>query len=298
MSRFQCANYTTIIERRLDWKMNMITLHSDGGSQDFYLQDHFGIPFADEILKRLCQLLAVRDMTFEASLIASNEFDIIPASNDFDDDFYVMRTRKSVLDYEYWRKQLRAKNDTGVSFRNAWKNISRVIQEMRPEDHLLQKDIYVRFIVCEYDDKLDVSSNPENWREEFLSRSLDNNQALFDIKNSPKISKYGLNFRSKTEIKMYEHLVARGLFILPLLVAVMGSHRIRREPDFVIAYDGRIGVLEIHGEAWHPPETYEKEAERRRSMRNLGVAVYEVFSAKRCWNEPDTVVDEFLKAFN
>jgi len=92
-------------------------------------------------------------------------------------------------------------------------------------------------------------------------------------------------------------LVKLGLLVFPLPVAVLGKQRIYKEPDFVVCYKGKFGILEIHGDVWHPPQTAAKEHERRREFTQLGINVYEIFDATRCWNEPERVVDDFLKAF-
>ena len=85
--------------------------------------------------------------------------------------------------------------------------------------------------------------------------------------------------------------------MLPLPLAVLGRRHRYKEPDFVVCHKGRCGVLEIHGDKWHPPETAAEEHERRREFVNLGITIFEIFDAGRCWRDPDGVVDEFLKAF-
>ena len=84
---------------------------------------------------------------------------------------------------------------------------------------------------------------------------------------------------------------------MPLPVVVMGINEKYKEPDFVVCYKGKVGVLEIHGEQWHPPETAATEHERRREFTKLGVNVYEIFDSKRCWDNPEGVVDDFIQAF-
>ncbi len=107
----------------------------------------------------------------------------------------------------------------------------------------------------------------------------------------------GLNFRSKTEIKVFDALIRKGLLVLPLPVAVMGSSKKYKEPDFVVCFKGKVGILEIHGDKWHPPETAAEEHERRREFtKALGVSVYEIFGADRCWDDPDGVVSDFIQA--
>ncbi len=147
---------------------------------------------------------------------------------------------------------------------------------------------FVRFVVVHAD------INIPTYNEDEISGF---NQAKFTFKDSKKIEHDGISFRSRTEIVIYEALIKRGLLIFPLPVAVMGRKGTLKEPDFVVSYNGRIGILEIHGDKWHPPETAAKEHERRRAFAKLGVNVYEIFGADRCQKDPDGVVNDFLLAF-
>jgi hypothetical protein len=276
----------------------MVFLYSSGGSGQFELVDFPSSSFAqEEIYLNACKLLVARGNQLAAELLATNSFEIRECRNDFNDEFHILRTFRDTHGYEEWRRILEESNDLKRSYKAAFTAIANVINEMNNQDFFFNKSLYIRFVICEHAMET-VGDENQDWRTEFASLSNEiSNQALFDFANKPKYKKDGLNFRSKTEIKIYETLVQRGLLIFPLPVAVLGNPKVKREPDFVIAYKGKIGILEIHGEMWHPPETAAKEAERRRSLRNLGVAVYEVFDAHRCWHDPETVVNEFLKAF-
>lgn len=272
----------------------MIVLYHGGGSPSLKIDDNSDIPEQDDIYRNTCQLLIARGKTLAADILARNDFQTHRATNDFNDDFWVLKLLETTSRYEKWRKLMLAEDEQSEEFRIALSDIASVIKEQCYIDEISGKTTHIRFIVCVHDST--QSDEDTDWRSEYLS-SKSNNQALFDFDDSEKLQKYGLNFRSKTEIKIYESLVSRGLFVLPLPVAVLGKNSIRREPDFVVAYDGKIGVLEIHGEQWHPVETYAKETDRRRHMRHLGISVYEVFDARRCWNDPEGVVEEFLGTF-
>ncbi len=82
---------------------------------------------------------------------------------------------------------------------------------------------------------------------------------------------------------------------MPLPVAVMGARAKYKEPDFVICHRGKWGILEIHGEEYHPPETAAKEHARRREFQELGVETYEIYDATECYNNPAKVVEQFLR---
>ena len=238
----------------------------------------------------------VRGLSKSAEILADNDFNIVAATNFFEDEFYVLKVGKATEGYEFWRKLLLPDSEHKEQFEQVFSDIAEVINEGRYKDKERNERIKIRFVVCEHN--INLSDGEDDWRNAYIaSRQGTNNQALFDFEDGNKLTRYGLNFRSKTEIKIYEELVKRELFILPLPVAILGNHSQRREPDFVIAYQGKVGVLEIHGKQWHPPETASQESERRRLMRNLGIAVYEVFDARKCWQQTEAVVDEFLQAF-
>jgi len=121
------------------------------------------------------------------------------------------------------------------------------------------------------------------------------NQCLFKFPDSQAFEYQGLVFRSRTEIKIFEAFLKRRVLICPLPVAVMGKSGNYREPDFLVFYQGRSGILEIHGDWFHTPETAAQEHDRRRRFIDLGVNQYEIYDAKVCYNEPHRVVTDFLR---
>lgn len=120
------------------------------------------------------------------------------------------------------------------------------------------------------------------------------NQCRFQFSDSQLYEYHGLTFRSRTEIKIFEALLRRRVLVFPLPVAALGEAANYREPDFVLFYKGRSGILEIHGDRFHTPETAAQEHERRRRFIDLGVNEYEIYDAAGCYNEPDRVVNDFL----
>jgi hypothetical protein len=102
------------------------------------------------------------------------------------------------------------------------------------------------------------------------------NQALFDYHDQKLYKHQGLQFRSLTEVRIYDALIRRRLLVFPLPVAVLGDVGMYREPDFLVfGRNGRSGILEIHGSQFHPPETAAQEHDRRRRFVDLGVNEYE-----------------------
>lgn len=175
---------------------------------------------------------------------------------------------------------------------DAQETLRQTINEVLPQDfeQLEQQEVSSLFV------RLEPSLPWPAWREELLKSFTTgaHNQALFVFPNAPKIEHHGLRFRSQTEIRIYAAFLKKGILVFPLPLAVMGRPSVYREPDFLVCHQGHWGILEIHGEEFHPPETAAKEHERRRMFRELGVVTYEIYDASRCYNQPDQVVSEFL----
>ena len=134
-----------------------------------------------------------------------------------------------------------------------------------------------------------VEVDPE-WRSELLElargRGVDN-QAV-----APRAAHIwkNLRFRSKSEVRIAEALDRAGVLFLPNCRARLevSAARENREADFLVCAEGRWGVLEVDGE-----RTADDHG-RDRLFRAHGVRVVEHFHADRCYNEPDSVVREFL----
>lgn len=121
------------------------------------------------------------------------------------------------------------------------------------------------------------------------------NQARFFFEDGQRHEHHGLVFRSRTEIKIFEALMKRHVLFCPLPVAVMGNVGVYREPDFLVFYKGRSGIIEIHGQDFHPPETAAIEHIRRRRFIDLGINEFEIYDTATCYNEPERVVQDFLR---
>jgi len=122
-----------------------------------------------------------------------------------------------------------------------------------------------------------------------------NNQAQFTFKN-PKISHDSLQFRSQHEIAVYEELKKKDIVFFPLPVAVFGSKMDKdkkEEPDFLICYKGKWGILEVDGSQHEGSR--EKDHQRDRLFKRHGIRSIESYSAKKSIKQPDVVVNEFLE---
>jgi len=107
----------------------------------------------------------------------------------------------------------------------------------------------------------------------------------------------GLRFRSKTEVKIAEALENMNALFFPNCRGRVGplGNRQNREPDFLVSYNGKWGILEVDGHSFHPPERSAAEHERDRLFHHHGVVWVQRFDATRCYNQPDSVVREFLE---
>lgn len=107
----------------------------------------------------------------------------------------------------------------------------------------------------------------------------------------------GLGYRSKTEIRIAEVLDEMGIFYLPncLCRLTRDGKRCTLEADFLIVYVGRVGILEVDGEPFHPPERSAIEHRRDRAFKRSGICVVERFDASECYRSPVAVVEEFLE---
>ncbi|MEA5577269.1 pentapeptide repeat-containing protein, partial [Anabaena sp. UHCC 0451] len=105
-----------------------------------------------------------------------------------------------------------------------------------------------------------------------------------------------LRFRSKPEIKIAEALDRAGVLFIPNSSARLNTTtgRGNKEPDFLICYNGKWGILEVDG-PFHTAERRVEEQERERIFKKNGIKVVERFDSQRCSKNPDEVVQEFFK---
>lgn len=135
-----------------------------------------------------------------------------------------------------------------------------------------------------------------NWKEKMLEGLQEQevtNQGN-PIKNSPTYSWNNLRFRSSTEIKVAQALDRLGILFFPNCMARFGAptNRRNKEADFLICFEGKWGILEVDGEAYHSSAA--KDHERDRDFRTYGIRVVERFTASECYNNPEVVVRRFL----
>jgi hypothetical protein len=126
-------------------------------------------------------------------------------------------------------------------------------------------------------------------------RSWSNQGASFDRSDAPRVWK-GMRFRSYSEQCIAEALDRACIDFEPNCLIRTGptpDDRLTVEPDFIVYAHGRIGVLEVDGAPWHPPERADEHHARDRRFRLKGWIV-ERFDSEECRNFPDDVVAQFL----
>ncbi|NEQ23591.1 MAG: DUF3102 domain-containing protein [Microcoleus sp. SIO2G3] len=106
-----------------------------------------------------------------------------------------------------------------------------------------------------------------------------------------------LRFRSKEEVEIAEALERAGVLFSPNCKVRLNTPegRDNEEPDFLVCYNGKLGILEVDGEPWHPASRAVHDHQRDRLFKVHGIRVVEHYDAKRCSEQPDLVVQEFLE---
>lgn len=142
--------------------------------------------------------------------------------------------------------------------------------------------------------KIDPFQITSEWRakmQEMLLRQGVNNQG--NNCNNYAIHSYdGQKYRSKTEIKIAEELVKRGICFAPLPSLNQPNRSVHNEPDFIIFYKGKTGILEVNGEQHTGKAT--KDHAKFNDVKLQGVKV-EFYEVSECFNKPSGVVENFLR---
>jgi hypothetical protein len=112
-----------------------------------------------------------------------------------------------------------------------------------------------------------------------------------------------LRFRSRGEVAIYDELKRRNVLFFPNPAAVLGTTQAewgkkveKREPDFLICYKGKWGILEINGDDFHTGIVQTaKDHDRARLFNHYGVFFIQAYPLERCKKQASDVVDEFLQ---
>lgn len=139
-----------------------------------------------------------------------------------------------------------------------------------------------------------------NWRSQILGRhSQVSNQATLVGKDAPFVEDR-MRFRSSAELNLYRALRSKQLefapgdtiTILPNATARVPGHS--WEPDFVIAYHGRVGAIEVDGS--HHANRHAADRSRDRIFEDGGFAYVDHITAEEADGpEAQFFVERFLR---
>ncbi|BAZ03295.1 hypothetical protein NIES37_73080 (plasmid) [Tolypothrix tenuis PCC 7101] len=149
----------------------------------------------------------------------------------------------------------------------------------------------LEFTVLDRTTKVDSNAAPEE-------RAV-HNQGIQFYPNSRIYEWKGLRFRSKAEIAIAHALDGFSVLYLPNCLARLNdpgkpNSRVNKEADFLVCYQGKLGILEVDG-PYHTPDRRVEEQERERLFRLQGVRIVERYDSTRCLEQPFDVVREFLQ---
>jgi hypothetical protein len=158
---------------------------------------------------------------------------------------------------------------------------------------VLPRDEYIKHFTV-HAELVDIDPD---WREELLE--IARGKGVHNQAAQAEAARIWMNlrFRSQSEIRIAQALDTAGVLFLPNCMGRIGeiTGRKNREADFLVCEAGKWGILEVDGEPFHPPSRTTQDHERDRLFRTHGIRVVEHFDATRCYNEPQKVVEEFLK---
>jgi hypothetical protein len=130
-----------------------------------------------------------------------------------------------------------------------------------------------------------------DWREQVRAglESGPSNQGR-PFGTSKVITHSGLNYRSKAEVAIAEKLeMVPELLFFPNSAAVTG--KVQKEPDFLVFYKGRVGILEVSG----PTHTGRLADDSLRDSFFQRQRIFvKHYTAEKCSGDPGWVVKDFL----
>jgi hypothetical protein len=155
------------------------------------------------------------------------------------------------------------------------------------------------YYVKHFTEHVELVDIDPDWRNELLTiargKGITNQGVAF--KDRPLYTWKNLRFRSKTEMRIAQALDRAKVLFFPNSMARLGlvaDTRENREPDFLVCDAGKWGILEVHGDLWHPATRATDDHERARLFKAHGIKVVESYDATRCYEKSDEVVAGFL----
>lgn len=147
---------------------------------------------------------------------------------------------------------------------------------------------------------IDIEPNWKSKVQELILNCTKVNQGLisnisFKKENKELLTYNELNFASQSEIRIAQELENRNILFFPLAVGVRAEtgnkFQDHREVDFLICSNGTWGILEV---SYHP-NRFEKDSEKDLWFKKSGILCFQHFTAERCYQKPNVVVDEFIE---
>jgi very-short-patch-repair endonuclease len=111
----------------------------------------------------------------------------------------------------------------------------------------------------------------------------------------------GMKFNSPPEVEIAKALERKGIMYLANCLVRVGTSNNRSSiyPDFLIFHNNKIGWLEVDGQTYHTPRNATQDHARSRAVEiHGGIDYFTRYDANKCRNDPDGVVEEFLKILN
>ena len=218
-------------------------------------------------------------------LLLECEFNLLPGYS-ADCAFQLALTGPYLMVRDYLRREF----DPTAKEQMIMEQIQRAVSLCLPHDCIVDNIYFV----------VKPATPDKNWREELMAAisggDVHNQATSFKSEIEIKVWE-GLRYRSQSEVKIAQALDRAGVMFFPNCRARVGAsnNRLTREPDFLICYKGKWGILEVDGDAYHPPERAYQDHARNRLFLDHGHMLIDHFSATDCYNHPDQVVGGFLK---
>jgi len=196
--------------------------------------------------------------------------------------FYEMAS--SVKDHDRFSPSSEISRETKI-FQQTLKTMENAIKAVMPFPiEMIQVDYRAQLV--ELDD---------DWRKELLEIARGKTVHNQAVEAERALIWNNHRFRSQSEIRLASALEQARVLFLPNCKVRLGlSKRENREPDFLVCYKGKWGIIEVDGEPFHPPARTVEDHERDRLFLAHGVKLVQHFDAAECFENAEGVVKKFL----
>lgn len=192
----------------------------------------------------------------------------------------------------YFTAELRGPRAAFDVLKDTQHPVSRAIHEAL--NAVLPRDEHITDLVP----AAEVIEIEEEWRKELLEIARGRGVSNQGPNDNQGRSWLNLKFRSQSEVRIAQALERAGALYLPNCRARLSDpegKRVTREPDFLVCYEGKWGILEVDGEPFHPASRAAHDHARDRLFKAYGVLVIDHVDAGECYESPDKVVKRFIE---